>query len=172
MNSTGAFENPGASTSAAALPFDFNLPTTSTSVTAFSQLSLLFEHLHALSEIQSATHALSTEQPPPLQNMLNECIVLSSALSQYHGNLQQMVQPLNGEPMVLGAERYIARLKEHSGFLNRLEGRKQAIRRVKKELEKMQVKKGGLRKDLRFSEKRIEALVKELGYNSPHEGVN
>ena len=75
-----------------------------------------------------------------------------------------MVQPLNGEPMVLGAERYVARLKEHYGFLNRLEARKQAIRRVKEQLEKIQVKKGGLRKDLRFSEKRIEALVKELGY--------
>ena len=93
-------------------------------------------------------------------------MVLSGALSNYHANMQQMVQPLNGQPMVLGAERFVARLKEHSGLLATLEGRKEAIRRVKEEIEKVQVKKGGLRKDLRFSEKRIEALIKELGYMS------
>ena len=92
-------------------------------------------------------------------------MVLSGALSNYHANLQQIVQPLNGEPMVLGAERFVARLKEHSGFLARLEARKRAIRRAKEDIENVQVKKGGLRKDLRFNEKKIEALVKELGYS-------
>src|SRR5579859_4072487 len=152
-------------TSAAPLPFDFNLPGTSTNITTFTQLSLLAEHLHVLSQIQPTTHALSTEQPPSLQNILNECMVLSGALTNYHANLQQIVQPLNGEPMVLGAERFVARLKEHSGFLARLEARKGAIRRAKEAIEKVQVKKGGLRKDLRFNEKKIEALVKELGYS-------
>ena len=49
--------------------------------------------------------------------------------------MQQMVQPLNGQPMVLGAERFVARLKEHSGLLATLEGRKEAIRRVKEEID-------------------------------------
>lgn len=75
------------------------------------------------------------------------------------------MQPLNAEPMVLGAERFVARLKEHSGLLARLEARKRAIRRVREDIEKVQVKKGGPRKDLRFSDKRIEALVKEAGYS-------
>jgi hypothetical protein len=72
---------------------------------------------------------------------------------------------MNGEPLVLGAETFISRLKEHSGHLSRLEVRKRAIRLIKDEIEKVQVKKGGVRRDLRFSEKRIEALVKELGYS-------
>ena len=165
MTSMASFDNASASASVTALPFDFALPSNPISLTTFTQLSLLSEHLHTLAQIQSSTHALSTEQPPSLQNILNECMVLSGALTNYHANLQQIVQPLNGEPMVLGAERFVARLKEHSGFLARLEGRKQAIRRVKEEIDKVQVKKGGLRKDLRFSEKKVEALVKELGYH-------
>jgi len=78
--------------------------------------------------------------------------------------MQSLLSPVGGEPMVLGAERFVTRLKEHASFLARLETRKRTIAQVVQELGKVEVKKGGTRRDLRFTEKRIDALVKELGY--------
>lgn len=65
---------------------------------------------------------------------------------------------------MLGAERFIARLKEHAQFLSRLEIRKRGILQVREDIEKCQVKLGGVRRDLRFTQKRISTLVKQLGY--------
>jgi hypothetical protein len=65
--------------------------------------------------------------------------------------------------MVLGAERFTARLKEHASFLARLEARRRAMRGVKLVLEQVDVKRGGQRQDERFTHKRIETLIKQLG---------
>ena len=66
--------------------------------------------------------------------------------------------------MLLGAERFVAKLKEHAVLMARLETRKRAIRYVKEEISKVQTSKGSVRRDLRFTAARIEALMKELGY--------
>lgn len=159
MNSSTSFDqaNPSASS---ALPFDFNLHST----TILSHLSNLSDHLHTLSQLQSRAHPLSADQPPRQDNVTSDLLTLSASLQTYHATLTQLVQPINTEPMVLGAERFIARLKEHSELLARLETRKSAIRQVKDDIEQCQVKKGGVRKDLRFTPGRIESLMKPLGY--------
>jgi hypothetical protein len=164
MNSSTAFDNGHPSTSAAALPFDFNIHPNSISQTSYTHLSALADHLATLAQIQSRAHPLSADQPPPQNSISSDVLTLSATLQTYHSTLQQLVQPINGDPMVLGAERFVARLKEHAIFLARLETRKRAIRQVKAEIEASQAKKGGVRRDLRFSERRIEALIKELGY--------
>lgn len=158
MNSSNSYDqsNPSGSST---LPFDFNLHST----TILSHLSNLSDHLHSLSQVQSRAHPLSADQPPRQDNVTSDLLTLSASLQTYHATLTQLVQPINSEPMVLGAERFIARLKEHSGFLARLETRKRAIRQVKDDIEQCQVKKGGVRKDLRFTPKRIESLIKPLG---------
>jgi hypothetical protein len=162
MNSSNAFDNSNASTSSAALPFDFNINPNSISQTAHTHLSVLHDHLDALAKF-SRTHPLSTDQPPPQNSITSDVLTLSATLQTYHATLQQLVQPINGEPMVLGAERFVARLKEHASFLTRLETRKRAIRQVKEIIETSKFVKGGVRHDLRFNERRIEKLIKELG---------
>jgi hypothetical protein len=158
MNPSGTFEPTNLPSSASAIPFDFNLHST-----IYNHLSNLSDHLHTLSQVHSRIHPLSTDQAPLPENVASDLLTLSASLQGYHTTLTQLVQPINGEPMVLGAERFIARVKEHATFLSRLETRKRTIRQVKDDIEKIQVKKGGTRKDLRFTHRRIEALVKELG---------
>lgn len=165
MNSaSSSFENQTTSSGTASLTYDFNLQPTSTSQTVHKHLSNLEDHLHALSKLQARAHPLSANQPPQQDHTTTDLLAVSASLQNYHATLSQLLAPMNGEPMVLGAERFVSRSKEHSGFLSRLESRKRAIQLVKEEIQKVQVKKGGVRRDLRFSEKRIETLVKELGY--------
>ena len=161
MTSSASFDpNPSASTS---LPFDFNLH--STTITHLSNLSSHLQHLSNLHQSpQSVIHPLSSSQPPPQDNVTSDLLTLSASLQNYHATLSQIVQPIDAEPMVLGAERFIARLKEHAQFLSRLEIRKRGILQVREDIEKCQVKLGGVRRDLRFTQKRISTLVKQLGY--------
>ena len=142
-----------------ALAFDLTLHST-----IHSHLSSLSDHLQTLSHRQSRIHPLSKDQPQPEANVNTDLLTLSASLQNYHATISQLVQPLNGEPMVIGAERFIARLKEHASFISRLEARKRAIRHVKDEIGKIELKPRGIRKDLRFTAQRIESLVKELGY--------
>lgn len=158
MNPSTSFEPTNPPASASAIPFDFNLHST-----IYNHISNLSDHLHTLSQIHSRIHPLSADQAPLHENVASDLLTISASLQGYHTTLTQLVQPINSEPMVLGAERFIARVKEHTAFLSRLETRKRAIRRVKEDIEKIQVKKGGPRKDLRFTHGPIEALVKELG---------
>jgi hypothetical protein len=165
MNSTPSFETNNSTS--ASIPFDFNLHST-----IISHLSSLSDHLHILSQIQSRVHPFSSDQPPVQDNVTSDLLTLSASLQNYHATLAQIVQPINEEPMVLGAERFIARLKEHAAFLSRLELRKRAIRQVKEEIEKCQVKQGGVRRDLRFTQKCIATLVKQFGYNFSFDGAD
>jgi hypothetical protein len=165
MNSVPSFENSHPSAGTSSLPFDFNIQQTSTSQTVYKHLSNLEDHIHVLSKLQSRTHPLSADQPPSQDTVTPDLLAISVSLQNYHATLSQLLAPMNGEPLVLGAETFISRSKEHSGHLSRLEVRKRAIRLINDEIEKVQVKKGGVRRDLRFSEKRIEALVKELGFS-------
>lgn len=57
----------------------------------------------------------------------------------------------------------MGRLKEHAQLLGRLENRKRAIRLVSEDIENAKFKRGDVRKDRRFTEKRIEVLLKDLG---------
>ena len=143
-----------------ALPFDLNVHST-----IISHLSNASDHLHSLSESYSSLHPLSATQPPSQDAVLADVLTLTASIQNYHRSLTQLVQPMNGaEPMVLGAERFASRLKEHASFLSRLEVRKRAIRTAMEQIEGTNVKKGGLRRDSRFTQKRIEALIKQLGY--------
>src|ERR1700686_2785604 len=114
----------GSSSASAAIPFDFNINPNSISQTAHTHLSILSDHLDTLSKLQSVVHPLSADQPPPQNSITSDVLTLSATLQTYHATLQQLVHPINGEPMVLGAERFVARLKEHAAFLTRLEARK------------------------------------------------
>ena len=158
MNTT-PFDPPNSSNPSASLPFDFSF-----NQTVHTHLSNLSDHLHILHTLHSQTHPLSTSQPPVQDNVTSDILTLSASLQNYHATLSQLVQPINGEPMLLGAERFVAKLKEHAVLMARLETRKRAIRYVKEEISKVQTSKGSVRRDLRFTAARIEALMKELGY--------
>jgi hypothetical protein len=162
MNSAtgGPFDVGSSSLGAGAgLPFDFNVQST-----IISHLSNVSDHLDTIAKSHASLHPLSATQPPPQDAVMADVLTLTASVQNYHRTLTQLVQPMNGaEPMVLGAERFAARLKEHAAFLSRLEVRRRAIRTVKEQLEQVNVKKGGQRRDLRFTQKRIEALIKQLG---------
>jgi len=158
MNNSAAFDAPNPSNSSASLPFDFNL-----NQTVHTHLSNLSDHLHTLKTLHSQTHPLSASQPPVQANVTSDILTLSASLQNYHATLAQLVQPINGEPILLGAERFVAKLKEHAAFLSRLETRKCAVRQVKDEIAKVHTSKGSLRQDLRFTAPRIEALIKQMG---------
>ena len=163
MNQATTFEPTNPAVSNSSLPFDFNLQPNASQI-LFHHLSNVQKHIRQLSQIAPHAHPLSAEQPPLEENVTSDLLALTAAISTYHATLRPVIEPLNGEPMVLGAERFIARLKEHSGLLAKLGIRKQAIRQVRESLEKSHVQKGGPRRDPRFHERKIEALAKELGY--------
>ena len=147
-----------------ALPFDLNVHST-----IISHLSNASDHLHSLSKSYTSLHPLSATQPPSQDAVLADVLTLTASIQNYHRSLTQLVQPMNGaEPMVLGAEPFVSRLKEHASFLSLLELRKRAIRAAMQQIEGTNVKKGGQRRDLRFTQTRIEALIKQLGYVPSH----
>jgi hypothetical protein len=162
MNQSTSFDPPNVSNASPSLPFDY-LTSNVITQTIYTHLSNLSDHIQLLSEIQPVSHALSSFRPPLWDNTTSDVLTVSAALQTYHSTMIQLVEPINSDPVLLGAERFVSRLKEHSALISRLETRKKAIRQVKEELSKIQVKRSGLRHDLRFSEGRITSLVKELG---------
>jgi hypothetical protein len=166
MNPTPSFESTNNS-NAASIPFDFSLQPNSSSHTLYYHLSNIREHVHRLYQVASTAHPLSEDQPPPEDNAVTEILAITDAINAYQLTMRPAIEQLNSEP-IMGAERFVARIKEHAQFLARLGARKYAIRQVKEQLEKPQVKKGGLRRDPRFTEQRIESLVKEVGYYPPN----
>jgi Mediator of RNA polymerase II transcription subunit 1 len=145
------------------LPFDFTVQST-----IISHLSSLTDHLSTLSNQASSLHPLSSTPQPAHEAVLADILTLTASLQNYNRSVSQLVQPINAEPMVLDAERFTARLKEHASFLARLEARRRAVTGVKKELDGIDAKRGGQRRDLRFTHKRIETLIKQLGYPFAH----
>ena len=163
MNLAPSFEAANAAAPSSSLNFDFNLQPNSSQI-VYHHLSNIQKHIHQLSRVASTAHPLSAEQPPPEENINSDLLALTAAIGTYHATLRPVIEPLDGEPVVLGAERFVARIKEHSALLAKLGTRKQAIRQVMEQLSKVNVRKGGPRRDARFSERRIEAFAKDSGY--------
>jgi hypothetical protein len=162
MNLDSTFEAANPAAPAGSLGFDFNLQPNSTQL-LHHHLSNIQKHVRQLAQVGPNAHPLSAEQPPPEDAINSDFLALSSALGTYHATMRPVIEPLSGDPMVLGAERFVARFKEHSALLAKLGSRKQAIREVKEQLSKINVPKGGPRRDSRFQERKIEAFAKELG---------
>jgi hypothetical protein len=144
------------------IPFDFSLPP-STHHTIYHHLALLREHIHRLHSLALTAHPLAEEQPPAEDILTQEIMAVTTPATTYQLSTRPLIEPLDGQPMVLGAEKYLARVKEHVELLGRLGARKYAIRRVRERLAKVHVRKGGVRRDPRFGEREIEALAKDVG---------
>jgi hypothetical protein len=163
MNTTTSFDAPPSSSGGPSNALNFDYLDPSAPQTLHQQLSSLSDHLHTLSKLQPTTHPLSSTQPPLQDSIAPDLLSLAASLQNYHVTVSQLVQPINGDPIVLGAERFVGRLKEHAQLLGRLENRKRAIRLVSEDIENVKFKRGDVRKDRRFTEKRIEVLLKDLG---------
>jgi hypothetical protein len=158
MNHSAPFDVPSNSNGA----FDY-LQSSAISQTLSTNLSNLTDHIQSLLNVVDTVHLFSQEQLLIQQDITDDFLALLTTIQNYQRAILPLVQPVNGEPIVVGAEAWVGRLREHSGFLSSLNKRKKAIRHVKAELEKFEPKKGGVRQDLRFGAERLNALVKELG---------
>jgi hypothetical protein len=170
MNNLSNFPLPDQSSSGLSpnIPLDFALQSTSTIHTQLSRLQQELLIISSQFAKGAPIHPFSSSPPPPQAAFNAQFAAISVAIQSYQATFSELLNPMNGSPpMVVGANKLVASLRENAVYLERLEERKRGIRQVMdiiKDGERKLGKGNPLRNDPGLREESIETLAREFGY--------